>query len=342
MHLCENLDDKSGNAAFFSRKMSQMVKGIAILMMLAFHCLSFPDYWLDDFQLVPFLIGPIKQFKLCVAIFAFITGYGFYVGRRGTYRNSIRKTLIFLMQYWPQLFFIFLPIASVSFRFSVKKILYNLVALNDNIIYFGWYVFFHCFVTLTFPLVRKLLNGSAVRDLAVVFVGGYCATVFFYFLPLDGPLFSMLIDCSIFYPVVGMGYLFAKYGIFDRIGPYIHIPGAIILILAVLLLRMQISVVKGFTFDIFYAPLFICALCVLLRSCRTLHPPISFLGKYSFHMWLFHSIFFSPYTRTVIQPLVNWSDLAWVRFLLVTALSAVAAVLIDKVWSVCSVVFVSD
>ena len=326
----------------FSRSMSQMIKGIAILMMIAHHCFAFPEYWLDDFQASLFLEALGDQFKICVAIFAFITGYGFCVGRRGTYRDSLRKTMVFLGQYWLQLFLIFLPVASLSYRFSAKRILYNMIALNDNIIIFAWYVFFHCLVMLTFPLVRKMLNGKPVRDLAVVLLGGYCVTVFFYFQPLEGPLFSLLIDCSIYYPVVGIGYLSAKYAVFDRLEGKVPTVAAVMLLPVILLLRSQLSVIKGFTFDVLYAPLFILAMCRILKKCRMFHAVLLLLGKHSFHMWLFHSIFFSAYTRVLIQPLVSWTDLASVRFLLVAAVSAVAALIIDKVWNICTTVFVSD
>ena len=118
----------------FSREMSLTVKGVAILMMLAHHCFAFPDYWLDGFAVdgIPMLL--FDNFKICVAVFAFITGYGFYVGKESKYKDNLGKVLRFLGQYWLQLFLIFLPVASVYFEFSAKGILYNLIALHDNII----------------------------------------------------------------------------------------------------------------------------------------------------------------------------------------------------------------
>lgn len=311
-----------------------MIKGAAILMMLAHHCFAFPAFWLDDFRTSPILHVISSNLKICVAMYAFITGYGFCAGRGGSYKAQIGKVLSFLGQYWLQLFLMFLPIASVSFSFSLRHILYNMVALHDNIVLFAWYVFFHCYVVLTFHFVRKLLNKGLIRDLITVLFGGYCVTAFFYFFPLEGPLFSMLIDCSIYYPVVGMGYLTARYRIFDRVGPRLSTALAMVVIPAVILLRTQLSVVKGFTFDVFYAPVLILALCRVLDKCSLLHPLLMFLGKYSFHMWLFHSIFFSAYTRDIAQPLINWTSVPILRFVLVAILSAAAAVLIDRLWNI--------
>lgn len=323
---------KNKTAPVFSKDMSGMIKGVAILMMLAHHCFAFPDFWLDGFRVgtIPAMIS--NHFKICVAVFAFITGYGFCVGRSNTYKDVIRKLINFLGQYWLQLFLIFLPIACVGFTFSLERMLYNLIALYDNIILFAWYVFFHCCVLLTFPLAKRLLNKGPAWDLAVVLAGGYGITVFLYFLPVNGPLISMLIDCACYYPIVGMGYLVAKYGVFDRFGPKLPLPAALALIPVVFLVRMGVSVIKGFSFDVVYAPLLVLALCKVLETCRFTHKPLLFFGKYSFQMWLFHSIFFSAYTRGLMQPLVSWSSIPIVRFLLVTVLSVVAAVLIDRLW----------
>lgn len=330
---------KDKTVAVFSKDMSGMVKGVAILMMLAHHCFAFPDFWLDGFRVGTIPAAISDQFKLCVAVFSFITGYGFYVGRSNTYQDVLRKLFNFLGQYWLQLFLIFLPVACVGFTFSVKKVLYNLIALYDNIILFAWYVFFHCYVLLTFPLVKRLLNKGPIWDLAVVLAGGYGVTAFLYFLPFRGPLITMLTDCSCYYPIVGMGYLVAKYGVFDRFGPKLPLPAAIVLIPVVFVLRMGVSVVKGFSFDVFYAPLLILALCKVLEKCRFVHKGLLFFGKYSFQMWLFHSIFFSAYTRNLVQPLVSWSALPVLRFLSVTVLSAVAAVLIDRLWKYLLILF---
>lgn len=326
----------SGNKSpMFSRDMSNLVKGVAILLMIAHHCFSFPEYWVDEFSISPFLADVCNQFKICVAVFAFITGYGFYVSKRASYLHMFRKMLQFLCRYWLQLFLIFLPVAAIHFDFSAKQILNNMIALYDNVILFGWYVFFHCVVLLTFPLVKKTLNRTPVWDLAIVLAGGYCVTVILYFLPFETPLFSMLLDCSIYYPVVGIGYLSAKYAVFDRISEKItfRIPMALLMLAMIFFLRSKIDVIKGFAVDTIYAPTFVLAMIWLLKDCRLLHSGLGFLGKHSFHMWLFHAIFFSVYTRDVAQPLVGWTDVPFLRFLLVLLLSTAVAFLIDTFWT---------
>ena len=320
----------------FNKRMSLAVKGIAILMMLAHHCFAFPEYWLDGFSVgtIPSIV--CSNFKICVAVFAFITGYGFFVGKEKTYKDILDKVLKFLLQYWLQLFLIFLPVATIHFTFSPKRIFYNLIALYDLIILFAWYVFFHCFVLLTFPLLKRLLTKGPGFNLAIVLLGGYCVTAVLYFLPFKTPLTRMLLDCSIFYPVVGVGFLCARYGVLDRLTQRVRLWGAIAIIAGIFLLRAKVSVIKGFSFDTFYAPMLIMSLCIILEKCRPIHTVLVFLGKHSFHMWLFHSIFFSAYTRDVVQRLITWTSVPVIRFLLITCSSLGVAVLLDWLWGVCS------
>ena len=324
------------SAPIFNKHVSQMIKGIALLMMLAHHCFAFPDYWLDGFSLgrIPSIV--CNNFKICVAVFAFITGYGFYISKKSKYKDNLGKILNFLGQYWLQLFLIFLPVATIYFSFSVKRILYNIIALYDHIVLFAWYVFFHCLVLLTFPLVKRLLVKGPIYNLAVVLVGGYCVTAVLYFLPVESPLMSMLMDCSVYYPVVGIGYLCARYGVLDKVAHKVRFLGAIAIIAGIFLLRTKVSVVKGFSFDTVYAPLLIVSLSIILKKCRPIHAVLAYLGNHSFHMWLFHSIFFSYYTRDVVQPLITWTDIPIVRFLLVTCSSLGMAVLLDKLWGACT------
>ena len=319
------------NKPRFDKTTSQAIKGIAILMMLAHHCFGFPEYWMQPVAVSALTVQIASGFKICVAIFAFITGYGFYHSAGG---RMPRKVFRFLLQYWMQLFVIFLPIACVNFRFSPIRILRNMLAIYDNVILFAWYVFFHLIVLVTFPFVKKLLSRNLIQDLLIVLIGGYGCTVVLYLLPTGHFFRQVLVDCSVYYPTVGMGYIFAKHRLFDILIEKMRypLPSAILMVVAVFVLRSQISVIKGFTFDCFYAPCLITALICLLSGAGVAKCVFVFLGKYSFHMWLFHSIFFSAYTRELVQPLVSWSDMPFVRFLMVTGLSTLAAYLIQHLF----------
>ena len=58
----------------FDRQCTFFIKGIAIILMVAHHMWGFKS--VDD---APMLIGLGKAGKICVAIFAFISGFGLYL-----------------------------------------------------------------------------------------------------------------------------------------------------------------------------------------------------------------------------------------------------------------------
>ena len=312
-------------------------------MMLFHHCFSFPEYWLDLPQIPSVLIKLGSFNKICVAIFAFLSGYGFYVNGDFNYRTTIKKALKFMAKYWFQLFVVFLPIACIGYQFSPIKILYNAFALFDNIIVFAWYVLFYLIVLLTFPFFKRLLKGKWWTDLLTVIGGGYLLVIVLYFSPRENSvILSALMDCAIYYPVVGVGYLFAKYDIFAIITKYIKhtVPAAVVVFAVVFLLRSKVSVIKGFTLDAVYAPMIILAFWWLLRALENAHVNrvLSWIGKMSFSAWLFHSIFFSAYTSQVVQPFVNWSPYILIRFLLVTIISLLASFIIEQIYCLAAMV----
>lgn len=66
----------------FDRQCTFFIKGIAIILMVAHHMWGFKS--VDDFSggwqnVAPMLIGLGKAGKICVAIFAFISGFGLYL-----------------------------------------------------------------------------------------------------------------------------------------------------------------------------------------------------------------------------------------------------------------------
>lgn len=182
--------------------------------------------------------------------------------------------------------------------------------------------------------IRTLLSGADTVLHCVVIIGGYLTTVVLYFIPFEfNHIIPALKDCSIYYPIVGMGYVVAKHDVFNVVSSRIKhkIPIALFLIIALMLIRINYSVIKGFSIDVLCAPCFILSIIWLknaLRGCMRIYmleKPLTCLGRMSLHIWYFHSIFFSAYTRDVTQPLVTWCPFPILRFLLVTILSSIAA-----------------
>ena len=70
------------------KKTTQMIKGIAILIMLAHHFIVIP------FSELPYLITLFGYAcKICVAIYAVLSGYGYFFTREKTVRYGLKKKL---------------------------------------------------------------------------------------------------------------------------------------------------------------------------------------------------------------------------------------------------------
>ena len=87
---------------YFSREMTDILKGIALLFMFAHHFWTFPDWWtgrgVPVFEEIAFYFR--NPLKLCVPIFCFITGYTYFFHRTRTFRYSAKKIVNFLILYW--------------------------------------------------------------------------------------------------------------------------------------------------------------------------------------------------------------------------------------------------
>lgn len=62
--------------SFIERDETNIIKGIAIVFMFIHHFFTIPSLWISDiYNLAPFS----ECFKICVPIFAFLTGYFYFL-----------------------------------------------------------------------------------------------------------------------------------------------------------------------------------------------------------------------------------------------------------------------
>lgn len=91
------------------KKTTQMIKGIAILLMIAHHFIVFP------FSELPYLVTLFGDAcKLCVAIYAVLSGYGYFFAKEKTVEYGLKKIWGLLQIYWLSLFTLFIPAAMLG------------------------------------------------------------------------------------------------------------------------------------------------------------------------------------------------------------------------------------
>lgn len=129
------------NETVLSKDYSNMVKGIAVLMMIMHHIWGFPE------KIPGLLLSNIEvqigsAAKICVSIFMFLSGYGLYYTfyKKGEIRVWRRVWSIY-KRFW-QVFFIFVPIGFLflSKPFAIQEFLQNMFCLKFGYNHEWWFL----------------------------------------------------------------------------------------------------------------------------------------------------------------------------------------------------------
>jgi hypothetical protein len=296
-------------------RMSAAIKGVAILLMVAHHCFGFPEWYIQgiDYSTVQILGAPLSAWindstNICVALFAFLTGWAYFFNKTPSLKYGIKKIIRFLKYYWFILFLIFIPAAAVFGQYipTAKDILLNMFAAKVNLVSFAWYVYFYIFVMVTLPFVIKIFKGKPLFDF--FFAIAYC--VLMYNLAARVTLFrdyltNGLLNCLYWYPCVLVGYLFARHDLFSRLHAHFKHPYKILYVSTILLTmgcRLKWQTLLGVNLDVIYAPVIVYSLVMLLNpGAQAVRKVLEFLGRHAMNIWFLHSIFFTPLLRPAFQ-----------------------------------------
>ena len=85
----------------FDRAITKYIKGIAIMLMVAHHLFTSSEMYSTNIT----AFG--KACKICVGIYAFLTGYGYFYSKDKSYKNSLKHIIHLLERYWLQMILIF-------------------------------------------------------------------------------------------------------------------------------------------------------------------------------------------------------------------------------------------
>lgn len=313
------------------KKTTQMIKGIAILIMIMHHfCTT---------TLFPDLSAGFVKFgaacKICVAIYAVLSGYGYFFAREKTVKYGLKKIWGLLQIYWISLFTLFIPAAIMGgWKMTPWQLIVQLFGLLPNLNWFAWYVFFYIFCMLVMPLLCKyrVFRFRPMVNLGLMLVVPYVFEVVLRFMPnyRTSTIVHDLFSCFLYFPCFLVGYWMAENKVVERAKQMKWFRNPIICVVGMLLIfpvRQAISSVAGFLLDVFYAPLLICLAANLLESVywKPASLILGILGKYSTGMWFFHAVFFSTYVCDWFQPilkLISWPPLMFVWLVILSLTGA--------------------
>jgi len=298
--------------SFIARDETNIIKGVAIVLMFIHHFFTFPSFWIDSVvEIYPDNHFGIfnSSFKICVPIFAFLTGYFYFFAKKKTFRYSIKKSTDF----WICYLFVFAllvtaAILSGTYSFSIVSIIKEAFALSRSTMYFCWYVIFYIGTMIVMPLFHKLTKVNdflalavfSVSPMALVFV---CKSsgVFFLNVLTDYLNYFSYLPCVLF------GFIVAKYEILLKLYEVTQKQKTVcqLLIGCGMIILPFLARGNSEAFDFFYAPMVIFGLVSIMKliKLKQILFPLSFLGKYSLLLWFLHCGFFNQ-LKEFTQPVL--------------------------------------
>lgn len=318
--------------SYINRETTKILKGIALIFMFIHHFFTWPDWYVEGIS-YPSLTGFAEifrnPFKMCVPVFAFLTGYFYSYCKTPDYKYSLKKILNLLVSYWIiYIPFLLIAIFIGTYTFDWKNFALELSALNRPIMVFCWYVCFYCVSMLLLPLLRPLLSDTPGKAVFWGILLPVALTTALLKTTDDTLIMNIFINLRQSFPCITMGYICAHYSSFEKMqntysskikktwlrfvlwmllaglafmGRY-YMPSFSIGSIAFLRENLALP----FNMDIFYAPVFVYALVNMIQTIpqNFIFKILSVIGKYSLQMWFVSCIFFSKYTKAVFQPIL--------------------------------------
>lgn len=302
----------------FTKQDTNILKGVAISLMLCHHLFTFPER-LNEVTVIsiPFIngmtfAGCIGQFgKICIAMFALLSGYGFYV----TYQNNQDCTSIITKRvkniytsYW-MVFVIAVPVSMILDEARatpfLEDLIYCFLGLRFTYCNEWWFILPIVLLTVTSPLLCQFVDHKNYQFHSCCLLVILTNAFIYYILPN-----IMALSCleefakSVFWteiyttftllPAYAMGIILAKYDVFSIARSYFREKSKLFGFIAIIVLVALIYIhpFNWLAYDFINATVFIlCILALLeLKPIRTVAPIFERLGEISAYMWLTHTL----------------------------------------------------
>lgn len=299
-----------------------MIQGIAVLLMMYHH------FFLDPSELALSYgnIELVKQTawfgKICVGMFAFVSGYGVLYGFSALKREQFfttlwenyRKTFTRVLRVFGKYWYVLLIFKGIDFiirkeTFYPAEFWKNFFAIEVTYNGTWWYMQQYVLMMLLAPLLHLVLEPFEKKErrkkyifYGVLFMGA--AAIGFGLWGKNPEMFNTLIHGlrPSFMAIFFMGYLFSRFSIYERmkienLSGILKIIIGLGMIAAMVVLRIQITPEASFArYDFVIVPVFVTGVLLVLEQVKVLESVSFFVGKYATYMWLIHiSLFY--YTR---------------------------------------------
>ena len=325
---------------------SKVLYGLAVLLMIWHHLFKTPGSLECDVITIGSILSLKVNYtmyiawfgKICVAIYAFISGYAMSIitrNKKNKVSASIKQVKKLYFKYW----IVFLGIIVLFSIFGYKKItfdktfLLNLVAVKFDYNGAWWYVRNYVLMILLFPLLEKFimllknkkLTLAISSVIALIWIGGgYCVH--------NGVIAKSLTSVTLIYLGIFIeGIIAAQFDLIKSLCKKLD-DRRILLFVFILIISVRMAVVRtagDCSVDLLLVLPFVCCVKVFFnKGSKTAKKAIQFIGENSTYMWLVHGFFFEiPFLRYCITR----CRMAVFIYLEVVTLSLVASLILTTI-----------
>ena len=193
-----------------TKELSARIKGIAIVFMVLHHFLSYPSWYEQyvDFGAIGDIFAKFcDPLRLCIAIFAVLSGYAFNINKVTGLKQTMFRLLKFLINYWV-VYVIFIIIGTVICGYPLKTyiIVTGAFGVTADYMCFCWYVTFYLLAMIAMVFVNKICKTRIwVTMIIIVICRTMISIIVRFHLPTD--VYSFLHDFFYWFPTILYGYI---------------------------------------------------------------------------------------------------------------------------------------
>lgn len=292
------MDNKTIAFSSFDTQCTTFIKGIAIILMVVHHLWGFND--VKDFSGFWSNIGPLmialgKAGKICVAIFAFISGYGIYCSysKHNKYYTLLKKVGKTFVMFWK----VAIPFLMVLFiikiiPFSIVDLVKNLFCISCSYNGTWWYLNTYIIYIIIFPIIFYALKNKLSTIILCLISIPICRYLSYIVFENGYNIYSYYF--LYYLPIFVIGSTFARFNLLNKLTFKGKIKSSKILFLYILITSVLIvlRLITGIT-----EILFILTPCFML--CFIQNPiqmnrfvkVVIYIGKMSMGIWIIHDFF---------------------------------------------------
>lgn len=306
----------------FDGEVSQIVKGIAIIIMVFHHLFGNLEWVMEGnrFFSIPFGSQSLEYFfavpgKICISIYAFLSGYGLYTSyqhKKQNAKTAAKRVFSVLTNWWLIVLLCFLPLAIIcEQQIDYKTVLKHLLLIENRWCPFADYLLFYVTALVTYPAIHWLLNKvnrPFLFFLGTPFVGMAVRKAIDLTVP-QGILYQILYFYFLYIAYIIAGSCVCQSKIFIKAHNWLNSKKwnkvwiKVVLVFTVIPVRWLVK--NKLIFDSFLATMVVFLLVEIIqeRQHSLIFRGMHFLGKHSTNIWFMHAVFFftfGEYTQWIV------------------------------------------